>query len=166
LLKESKDYLKKLDENREILQKADAFPDNLTSEVLKLRAQYLKYENDASCSEERLYNLEYKQAGLEDDKQLLDREYSRMPKTHDLERRIEQLKVQNNELSIDILQRQEEITDLKQTISDKNLQLDVKRKEYKELLETVEMHKNDYVQVNMLPNQINKECDKLTHETE
>jgi hypothetical protein len=39
------------------------FPDNLTSEVLKLRAQYLKYENDAACSEERLYNLEYKQAG-------------------------------------------------------------------------------------------------------
>lgn len=63
LLRDSKFCLQRLDENREILQKADAFPDNLTSEVLKLRAQYLKYENDASCSEERLYNLEYKQSG-------------------------------------------------------------------------------------------------------
>ena len=135
LLKESKDYLMKLDENREILQRADAFPDNLTSEVLKLRAQYLKYENDASCSEERLYNLEYKQSGLEDDKHLLDREYARMPKPHELERRIEQLKIQNTELSKEISQRQEEITDLKQTIRDKNSLLDLKRKEYKEILD-------------------------------
>lgn len=63
LLKESKECLKKLDENKEVLQKAEAFPDNLTTEVLKIRAQYLKYENDAACSEERLYNLEYKLAG-------------------------------------------------------------------------------------------------------
>ncbi len=62
-MKESKEYLIKLQENKEILQKADMFPDDLTNEVMKLRAQYLKYENDAACSEERLYNLEYKQAG-------------------------------------------------------------------------------------------------------
>ncbi len=103
---------------------------------------------------------------MEDDKQLLDREYSRMPKPHELERRIEQLKLQNIELAKEISQRQEEIQDLKQSINDKNLLLDLKRKEHKELLETVEMYKNDYVQVNMLPNQINKECDKLNHEVE
>jgi len=64
LLKESKECLKKLEDNKDILHKADAFPDNLTNDVLKLRAQYLKHENDAACSEERLYNLEYKLAGL------------------------------------------------------------------------------------------------------
>jgi hypothetical protein len=63
LLKESKECLKQLDDNKEVLQKADAFPDNLTNEVLKIRAQYLKYENDAACADERLYNLEYKLAG-------------------------------------------------------------------------------------------------------
>jgi hypothetical protein len=63
LLKETKDCLKKLDENKEVLQRADAFPDNLNNEVLKLRAQFLKYENDAACSEERLYDLDYKLAG-------------------------------------------------------------------------------------------------------
>ena len=65
MLKESKDYLKKIEDNKEVLSKADTFPDNLTNEVLKLRAQYLKYENDAACSEERLYNLEYKLSGYE-----------------------------------------------------------------------------------------------------
>lgn len=62
-MRESKEYLKKIDHHKEILQKADAFPDNLNNEVLKLRAQFLKYENDAACSEERLYNLEYKLSG-------------------------------------------------------------------------------------------------------
>lgn len=62
LLKESKECLKNLEENKEILQKADTFPDNLNNEVLKMRAQLLKYENDFSCSEDRIYNLEYKQS--------------------------------------------------------------------------------------------------------
>jgi chromosome segregation ATPase len=69
---------------------------------------------------------------------LLDREYARMPKPHELERRIEQLKLQNNEFSREISQRQEEINELKLTIMDKNQQLDLKRREYKELLENVE----------------------------
>lgn len=97
---------------------------------------------------------------------MLDREYSRMPKPHELERRIEQLSLQNNELSREISQRHEEIKELRQTINDKNLFVDQKRREYKELLEAVENSKNDYVQVNMLPNQISKEFDKLSNEKE
>ena len=63
LIRESKKCLKKLDANREVLKRADAFPDNLTNEVMRIRAQFLKYENETSCTEERIYNLEYKQAG-------------------------------------------------------------------------------------------------------
>lgn len=96
----------------------------------------------------------------------MDREYARMPKPHELERRIEQLKLQNNEFSREISQRQEEINELRQTIMEKNLQLDLKRKEYKELLENVENCKNEYVMANMEPNQIAKECDKISMEIE
>lgn len=166
LIKESKDYMKKLEENKEILQKAEAFPDNLTNEVLKLRAQYLKCENDTACSDERLYNLEYKLSGLAEDKNILDREYTRMPKPHELEQRIEILTHQNMELSREINQRKEEINDLKQLIYDKNTQLESKRKEYKDLIESVENHKNDYVQANAQPHQIAKEIDKVLTEKE
>ena len=103
---------------------------------------------------------------LEDDKLLLDREYARMPKPHDLERRIEQLKLQNGELSREIAQRQSDISEIKQTIRERNLQLDLKRKEFKELLEKVENSKNEYVLKNMEPNQIMKECDKISIEIE
>lgn len=164
LLKESKECLKRLEENREVLHKADAFPENLTNEVLKLRAQFLKSENDASCSEERLYNLEYKLAGLEEDKQLLDREYARMPKPHELERQIEELKIQNSELSKEIMLRQEEINDLKQTIRDKNMLMEHKNKEYRDLLDKEENLKDEYVKENLLPNQYMKEYDRFSSE--
>ena len=66
----------------------------------------------------------------------------------------------------EIAQRQEEIKDLKQTITDKHSLLEFNKKEYKDLLESVENYKNDYVQVNSLPNQIAKECDRLLSEAE
>lgn len=166
LLKESKECLKKIDENNEILQKADAFPDNLTNEVLKLRVQYLKCENEAACSDERLFNLEYKKRGLEDDKEMLDREYARMPKPQELEREIEHLKNTNSELSREITLRKAEISDLKLTIGEKNAYYETQKREYRELLDMVEARKNDYVQVNLLPNQLMKECDKIATETE
>ena len=103
---------------------------------------------------------------MEDDKNLLKREYSRMPKPAELERRIEQLKAQNNELSREITMRQEEIKELNQTILDKNGQIETRKKEYKEALDAVENYKSDYVQVNSLPMQISKECDRLLNESE
>jgi predicted nucleic acid-binding Zn-ribbon protein len=103
---------------------------------------------------------------LEEDKNLLEREYARMPKPHELERRIDQLKQQNNELSREITQRQEEINELKRTIYDKAAEMDHKKKEYRDLLESVENHKNDYVQANLQPHQIAKEIDKISTEKE
>jgi len=89
-----------------------------------------------------------------------------MPKPQELERRIEQLRAQNNEISKELTQRQEEIKDLNQTIMDKNNLIEIRKRELKEALEVVENYKNDYVQVNTLPMQISKECDRLLYETE
>ena len=85
-----------------------------------------------------------------------------MPKPNELERRIEELKLQNNELTKEISLRQEEISDLIQTIREKNSFLEKKKQEYKELLDTAENRKNDYVEVNTLPNQIIKDIDKIS----
>ena len=61
-----KESLRRLEEDKETLEKAEQFPDNLSNlsnEILKLRAQYLKCTNDHSCYEERQYDLDYKIAG-------------------------------------------------------------------------------------------------------
>ncbi len=65
-MKQCKDVVNKLELNQEILDKAELFPDNLSnlsSEVMKLRAQYLKYSNDADGLIEREYELNYKITG-------------------------------------------------------------------------------------------------------
>jgi chromosome segregation ATPase len=110
--------------------------------------------------------LKYFSRRLEEDKQILDREYARMPKPQELERQIEQLKAQNQELYREIQQRQEEISDMRQSVNDKNVLLETERKDLKELVESIENYKAEYVSVNTLPNQINKEFDKLFTEKE
>ena len=89
-----------------------------------------------------------------------------MPKTYDLERRIEQLKLKNEEFLREISQRKNEVNELKLTIDEKNQIFEQEKKDFKELLENVENYKNEYVQINIMPNQICKESDKIINEIE
>jgi len=103
---------------------------------------------------------------LEDDKELIDREYARMPKPHELEKRIEQLKMQNMDFARDIQQYQEEVKELRLNISNKAVVLETKRNELKQHLEEIENKKNEYVKIAASPNQTNKEVDKILTEIE
>jgi hypothetical protein len=69
-------------------------------------------------------------------------------------------------LAKEISQRRSEIEDIEAMLDERNTLLEVKRKDYKELTDSVENSKNDYVQVNMLPNQLMKENDKIISEQE
>ena len=103
---------------------------------------------------------------MEDDKELIDREYARMPKPHELEKRIEQLKMQNMDFARDIQQYQEEIKELQLNISNRAVVLESKRNELKQHLEEIENKKNEYVKMATSPNQTNKEIDKVLVEIE
>ena len=89
-----------------------------------------------------------------------------MPKAHELERRIQELEFQRNDLSREIEQRNEEIKDLLSAINDKAKEADLKMKELKNTLENVESKKGEYVVINAVPNQIIKESDKISVENE
>jgi hypothetical protein len=89
-----------------------------------------------------------------------------MPKAHELERRIQELELQQNDLSREIKQRNEEIKDLIQAINDKTKDTDGKGKELREALDSLEVKKGEYVVINAVPNQIIKESDKISIENE
>jgi chromosome segregation ATPase len=89
-----------------------------------------------------------------------------MPKAHELERRIQELELQRNDISREIEQRNEEIKDLLSAISDKTKEVESKFKDLKEALESVEARKGEYVVINVVPNQIMKESDKISSENE
>ena len=101
---------------------------------------------------------------LEEDKKLLEREYSRMPKVNELERRIEQLKAENLEFAREITQRKEEINELRLSLDEAKKRHEAKKRELKEHMDTVSSYKNEYVLVHTMPTQIAKESDRINDE--
>jgi len=53
-------YLAQIEKQRRILEEGESFPDKITTEVQQRRKDLLKYSNDLACTNERLFDLEYK----------------------------------------------------------------------------------------------------------
>lgn len=103
---------------------------------------------------------------LEEDKKLKEREYARMPKPQELEKLIQDLSQQLNDMQREIMHNQEQLRDVRHAIDGKNKENEQKSKDLKELLEIVENKKSEYVKINYEPNQIMKEADKISQENE
>ncbi len=89
-----------------------------------------------------------------------------MPKAHELERKIQELELRRNELGKEVSMRGEEINDLVDAISKKQLEIEAKLKEHKETTQAVESNKVDLFNINSQINQISRECDKILNEIE
>ncbi|XP_064633168.1 coiled-coil domain-containing protein 146-like [Lineus longissimus] len=161
LLQQAKQFSSEMDAQRGELEKADNFPDSSNTEVSKLREQLLKHNNELAQSEERQYQLEYTIECLKEEKKLIDREYSRMPKAGEVEKKIQELQVATNDLKKEIAQRQQEAKNLREDVEIRNRQVANDNKEYEKEVEEMEKLKGELVGVNSLPNQIAKEADKL-----
>jgi hypothetical protein len=53
-------YLAQIEKQKRILEEGESFPDKITTEVQQRRKDLLKYSNDLACTNERLFDLEYK----------------------------------------------------------------------------------------------------------
>ena len=80
LLQQAKEFTLELDRQRVELDRADNFPEAYNTEPAKLREQLLKYTNELAEAQEREYSLEYKKESLREEKEILEREYERLPK--------------------------------------------------------------------------------------
>ncbi|KAL4226619.1 hypothetical protein ACF0H5_014602 [Mactra antiquata] len=161
LLKQAKDYTVDLDRQRIELEKADNFPDGSNTEVSKMRQQLLKYNNELKQAQERQYQLEYQIEISTEEKKLMEREYARMPKAGEIEKKIKELQQACDDMRKEIVQRQLEVKTLKEDLETSNRQVSKDSKDYEKLTEKMENLKGDLVQVNTIPNQYAKECDKM-----
>ncbi len=53
-------YLAQIEKQKRVLEEGESFPDKITTEVQQRRKDLLKYSNDLACTNERLFDLEYK----------------------------------------------------------------------------------------------------------
>ncbi|KAG8577136.1 hypothetical protein GDO81_010074 [Engystomops pustulosus] len=127
--------------NTTALKKADQFPEGSNTEVSRMRQQLLKYNNDLNEAEEREYRLQYKLECLREEKRLLEREYERIPKTGELEKKAKLLKETSDELQKENTQRILEIKALKEDLASKEREIQREQTELEKTQEKQEIIK-------------------------
>ncbi|XP_075064839.1 coiled-coil domain-containing protein 146 isoform X1 [Mixophyes fleayi] len=161
LLQDAKRFTYKLEQQQHELEKADQFPEGSNTEVSRMRQQLLKYNNDLNEAEEREYHLHYKLECLREEKRLLEREYERIPKIGELEKRAKLLKETSDELQKENTQRILEIKALKEDLSSKEREIQREQKEVEKKLQQQEIKKDELVQVQYIPEQLGKDMEKI-----
>ncbi|KAM7182061.1 coiled-coil domain-containing protein 146 [Macrochelys suwanniensis] len=165
LLQEAKRFTVEIEQQQQALEKADQFPEGFTSEVSRMRQQLLKYQNEYTAIKEREYELQYRLNSLQEDKRHLQREYERIPKQGETEKKTKVLKENCEELRKETIQRRMEIKTLKEDVTSKQRLMLREQKEVEELLEQQDELKDELVRLHAIPVQLGKDMDKIKRKT-
>ncbi|XP_043353474.1 coiled-coil domain-containing protein 146 isoform X3 [Dermochelys coriacea] len=165
LLQEAKHFTVEIEQQKQALEKADQFPEGFTSEVSRMRQQLFKYQNEYTAIKEREYELQYRLNSLQEDKRLLQREYERIPKQGETEKKTKVLKENCEELRKETIQRRMEIKALKEDVTSKQRLMLREQKEVEELLEKQDELKDELVRLHAIPLQLGKDMDKIKRKT-
>uniref|UniRef100_A0A670J3E0 Coiled-coil domain containing 146 n=1 Tax=Podarcis muralis TaxID=64176 RepID=A0A670J3E0_PODMU len=166
LLQDAKRFTVEIEQQEQILETTDQFPEGYSSEVTKLRQQYLRYVNEYNAIQEREYEIQYKLNSLREDKNLIEREYKRMPKATDADKRMKALRESCEELRKETTHRRQEIRALKDDLSLRHKRLTKDQKELEELFRKQEEIKDDLVRLQAIPLQLGKDMDKINRRIE
>ncbi|XP_061438083.1 coiled-coil domain-containing protein 146 [Rhineura floridana] len=161
LLQDAKRFTVEIEQQQQILEKTEQFPEGSASELSKLRQQYLRYFNEYNAIQEREYEIQYKLNSLLEDKNLIEREYQRIPKASDAEKRIKALRESCEELRKETTHRRQEIRALKEDLSSRQRHLAKDQKELEELLRTQEELKDELVRLQAIPIQLGKDMERV-----
>ncbi|XP_029472890.1 coiled-coil domain-containing protein 146 [Rhinatrema bivittatum] len=161
LLHDAKHFTIELEQQREALQKADAFPGELKTEGTNLRLQLLKYQNDIDEAREREYNMQYRLDRLQEEKEVLEREYERIPNLAELEKKAKMLRDTCEELRKESTQRKMDIKTLKEDLEAKQKQILKEQDELKLIQEEEQNLKEELIRLYNIPAQLGKDMEKI-----
>ncbi|XP_045684265.1 coiled-coil domain-containing protein 146 [Phyllostomus hastatus] len=162
LLQNAKRFTEQIQQQQFHLQQADNFPEAFSTEVSKMREQLLKYQNEYNAAKEREYHNQYRLNSLMEEKKLIIKEFEKIPKPGEMEKKMRILKESTEELRKEIMQKKLEIKNLREDFTSKQKQLLKEQKELEELLEYQVNLKDEVVHHQSLPVQIGKEIEKTT----
>ncbi|XP_006834425.1 PREDICTED: coiled-coil domain-containing protein 146 [Chrysochloris asiatica] len=162
LLQDAKRFAEQIEQQKFHLQQADDFPEAFTTEVSKMREQLLKYQNEYNAAKEREYHNQYRLNSLMEEKGLIIKEFEKIPKPGEMEKKMKILRESTEELRKEIMQKKLEIKNLREDLTSKQKQSLKEQKELEELLEYQVNLKEDVVHHQALPLQIGKEIEKIS----
>ncbi|XP_072821268.1 coiled-coil domain-containing protein 146 isoform X3 [Vicugna pacos] len=162
LLQDAKRFTEQIQQQQFHLQQADNFPEAFTTEVSKMREQLLKYQNEYSAAKEREFHNQYRLDSLMEEKSLIIKEFEKIPKPGEMEKKMRILRESTEELRKETMQKKLEIKNLREDLTSKQKQLLKEKKELEELLEYQVTLKDEVVHHQAIPVQIGKEIEKTT----
>nr|XP_025146848.1 coiled-coil domain-containing protein 146 isoform X4 [Bubalus bubalis] len=162
LLQDAKRFTEQIQEQQFHLQQADNFPQAFTTEVSKMREQLLKYQNEYNAVKEREFHNQYRLNSLVEEKNLILKEFEKIPKPGEMEKKMRILRESTEELRKEVMQKKLEIKNLREDLTSKQKQSLKEQKELEELLEYQVTLKDEVVHHQSIPVQIGKEIEKTT----
>ncbi|XP_049749036.1 coiled-coil domain-containing protein 146 isoform X2 [Elephas maximus indicus] len=161
LLQDAKRFTEQIEQQQFLLQQAENFPEAFNTEVSKMREQLLKYQNEYNAVKEREYHNQYRLNSLMEEKSLIVKEFEKIPKPGEMEKKMKILKESTEELRKETMQKKLEIKNLREDSTSKQKQSLKEQKELEELLEYQISLKDDVVHHQAIPVQIGKEIEKI-----
>ncbi|XP_043569757.1 coiled-coil domain-containing protein 146 isoform X3 [Chiloscyllium plagiosum] len=161
LLQDAKLFTAELERQRQELEKADQFPDSYDTEVNKLRQQLLHCQNELNQTEERISRQKHRTVYLQEELEMFKKDFERLPKAADFERKTKALREDCIELSREITQRKREIKTTKEELESKIEEVKNMQQELEKKQENEEHLKLDLVQLHTVPVQLAKDIQKL-----
>ncbi|XP_057586658.1 coiled-coil domain-containing protein 146 [Hippopotamus amphibius kiboko] len=162
LLQDAKRFTEQIQQQQFHLQQADDFPEAFTTEVSKMREQLLKYQNEYNAVKEREFHNQYRLNSLMEEKSLITKEFEKIPKPGEMEKKMRILRESTEELRKEVMQKKLEIKNLREDLTSKQKQLLKEQKELEELSEYQVTLKDELVHHQSIPVQIGKEIEKTT----
>ncbi|XP_053464515.1 coiled-coil domain-containing protein 146 isoform X1 [Nycticebus coucang] len=127
-----------------------------------MREQLLKYQNEYNAVKEREYHNQYRLNSLMEEKTLMVKEFEKIPKPGEMEKKMKIVKESTEELRKEVLQKKLEIKNLREDLSSKQKQLLKEQKELEDLMEYQVTLKDEVAYHQTVPVQIGKEIEKMT----
>ena len=160
-LQTAKQLTNDLEKQRLELDKAEDFPEGSNTEVAKLRNDLMTYHNELDLSADRQFQYDFQIENLKEERDMLTREYNRIPKADEIDKQLKDTTAAIDELKAEITQNRSKIKQLQEELLTKNKQNDAERKVLEtEQLEQEEL-KEKLVAAHQKPQQIGKEIDKI-----
>uniref|UniRef100_G3QZN6 Coiled-coil domain containing 146 n=1 Tax=Gorilla gorilla gorilla TaxID=9595 RepID=G3QZN6_GORGO len=162
LLQNAKRFTEQIQQQQFHLQQADNFPEAFSTEVSKMREQLLKYQNEYNAVKEREFHNQYRLNSLKEEKIIIVKEFEKIPKPGEMEKKMKILRESTEELRKEIMQKKLEIKNLREDLASKQKQLLKEQKELEELLGHQVVLKDEVAHHQTIPVQIGKEIEKIT----
>ena len=132
-LHEGKELMQLVQKQQSEIEQGELFPAGVDNDVSRLRTDLLKYGNELAACNERIYQLDFNLDGLREEKRLLEKEFEKLPKKEEIDKKVKDYSQEIEELKLDIAQRLHECKTLKDERTSRQEQTGTIKNELEEL---------------------------------